>query len=147
MAAGDPLPLDQQLCFSIYGASIAINRTYKPLLDQFGLTYTQYLVLNALWESDGQTVGAIAERLALEPSTITPLVKRLELAELVARRRSPEDERQVHVHLTETGKKLRKKIGCRLTDRLQQQSGLAVDELVALNRGVQALCDALTRQK
>ena len=75
-----PLPLDQQLCFSLYATSIAINRLYKPLLDDLGVTYPQYLVLNTLWESDGQTIGGIAARLALEPSTITPLIKRLEAA-------------------------------------------------------------------
>ena len=78
MADTRTLPLDSQLCFSIYSTSIAIHRAYKPMLDELGVTYTQYLVLSALWEVDGLTITAIADRLVLEPSTITPAVKRLE---------------------------------------------------------------------
>src|SRR5688572_22363712 len=99
MAKDASIPLEGQLCFSIYSATLAINRLYKPMLDRLGITYPQYLVLSVLWEEDGQTIGAIAERLALEPSTITPLVKRLEAAGLVGRLRNPADERQVQVRL------------------------------------------------
>ena len=88
MTDAPTLPLDGQLCFSLYSASLAIQRVYKPMLDALGVTYTQYLVLSALWERDGLTIGAIGERLALEPSTITPAVKRLEAAGFLARRRS-----------------------------------------------------------
>ncbi|TIN14278.1 MAG: MarR family transcriptional regulator, partial [Mesorhizobium sp.] len=80
-----PLPLDNQLCFALYATSMAINRTYKPMLDEMGITYPQYLVLNALGEADGMSVGTIARRLALESSTVTPLVKRMEQAGLVTR--------------------------------------------------------------
>ena len=73
-----PLPLDKQLGFALYGAFMAVGRTYKLWLDQIGLTYPQYLVLSVLWEADDQTISAIASRLDLEPSTITPLVKRLQ---------------------------------------------------------------------
>ena len=66
----DPPPLHDQLCYAIYTAAIAIQRAYKPLLDDLGLTYPQYLVLNVLWSQDGQTVGAIAQALALESSTL-----------------------------------------------------------------------------
>jgi DNA-binding MarR family transcriptional regulator len=79
------------------------QRVYKPMLDELGVTYTQYLVLSALWERDGLTIGAIAERLALEPSTITPAVKRLEAAGFLARRRSTTDERLVEVQLSKKG--------------------------------------------
>ncbi len=137
-----PLPLDQQLCFSLYAASMAVGRAYKPLLDELGITYPQYLVLHALWEQDGRSVGAIAERLALESSTITPLVKRMEAAALVERRRNPDDERQVQVFLTEAGRALRVRCGC-LAERLLERSGLSIDQLAALNRQVQALRDAL----
>jgi hypothetical protein len=75
-----PLPLDGQLGFALYGAFIAVGRTYRMWLDQIGLTYPQYLVVSVLWEDDDQTITAIASRLDLEPSTITPLVKRLEQA-------------------------------------------------------------------
>src|ERR1700751_371010 len=101
-----PLPLDRQLCFSLYGALMAVSRTYKPWLDQLGITYPQYLVLSVLWEGDDQTISAIASRLDLEPSTITPLVKRLEAAGHVVRKRNPADERQVKVRLTDRGRAL-----------------------------------------
>ena len=104
MTDAPTLPLDGQLCFSIYSASLAIQRVYKPMLDALGVTYTQYLVLSALWERDGLTIGAIGERLALEPSTITPAVKRLEAAGFLARRRSTSDERLVEVHLSGEGR-------------------------------------------
>ena len=100
------LPLDSQLCYSLYSTTMAINRTYKPMLDALGITYPQYLVLSTLWESEGQTITAIADRLSLEPSTITPLVKRLEQAGLLTRQRNPEDERQVQVSLTSAGRSL-----------------------------------------
>ena len=139
-----PIPLDSHLCFSLYGASIAINRAYKPILDGLGLTYPQYLVMNALWEADGQTIGAIATRLSLEPSTITPLVKRLEQAGLVDRQRNPDDERQVNVRLTDAGRELRERAGC-VTDTLLERSGLTVAQLIDLNDRVRALRDAMAR--
>ena len=136
------VPLDGQLCFAIYGASIAINRAYKPLLDELGLTYPQYLVLSTLWEGGAHTVGGIAERLDLEPSTITPLVKRMETAGLVDRRRNPDDERQVVVDLTEKGRDLETRAGC-LLDELLRRSGLTVDELIDLNSRVRKLKTAI----
>jgi MarR family transcriptional regulator, organic hydroperoxide resistance regulator len=137
------LPLDGQLCFSLYATSMAISRTYKPLLDQLGITYPQYLVLHALWEQDGRAVGAIAERLALESSTVTPLVKRLEAAGFVTRQRNPADERQVQVRLTHRGWALREKCGC-LTEAVMKRSGMNAKQLAALNSDVQALRDAMT---
>lgn len=139
-----PLTLDQQLCFSLYGASMAVGRTYKPLLDQLGITYPQYLVLHVLWEKDGQSVGAIADRLALESSTVTPLVKRLEAAGLLTRERNPQDERQVLVRLTESGRTMREKSTC-LAEALLAASGFDVSQIAALNRLVQAFRDSLTR--
>ncbi len=139
-----PLPLNEQLCFSLYSASMAINRAYKPMLDALGITYPQYLVLHVLWESDGRTVGAIAERLALESSTVTPLVKRLETAGLVARARNPKDERQVQVRLTEAGLAIREQCGC-LGEALLARSGMKIADLAALNTKVQALRDSLSQ--
>ena len=137
-----PYPLDDQLCFALYSASMAISRAYKPMLDALGLTYPQYLVLHALWEQDGRTVGAIAERLGLESSTITPLVKRLESAGLVTRARNPDDERQVQVRLTPRGRKIRDECGC-LGEELLARSGMTGEQLGKLNRKVQALRDAV----
>ncbi len=138
------LTLEDQLCFSLYATSMAINRTYKPLLDQLGITYPQYLVLSALWEEDGRTVGAIAERLSLESSTITPLVKRLEAASLVTRARQADDERRVLVSLTDRGRALKEESRC-LGETLFARAGMTVPELVALNREVRRLRDALTK--
>ena len=137
------LPLDSQLCFSLYATTVAVNRTYKPLLDSLGLTYPQYLVLSTLWEQDGLAVSAIAERLALESSTITPLVKRLEAAGFLTRERNPKDERQVIVSLTAKGRSLEQRTAC-LTDTLLERSGLTPDQLTKLNRQVQRLRDALS---
>jgi DNA-binding MarR family transcriptional regulator len=134
----EPLPLDAQLCFSLYSTTIAINRLYKPMLDSLGVTYPQYLVLSTLWEGDGQTITAIADRLALEPSTITPLMKRLETAGFVSRQRNPLDERQVRVFLSTRGKALRQEASC-LTDALLKNSNLTVAEIIALNDQVQRL--------
>lgn len=139
--AGPP-PLDHHLCFSIYSAGITINRFYRPLLDELGITYPQYLVLSALWESDGQSVGAIAQRLSLESSTITPLVKRLESAGLLTRLRSQSDERQVVVSLTANGKALHTKSKC-LTEALLRDSGFTLDRMMHLNAEVRAFRDAL----
>jgi hypothetical protein len=92
-----PLRLTDQFCFALYSTSHALTRVYKPLLDQLGLTYPQYLVLLALWDEDGLTVGGIGERLMLDSSTLTPLLKRLEGAGLLRRDRNPTNERQVIV--------------------------------------------------
>jgi DNA-binding MarR family transcriptional regulator len=138
------IPLDGQLRFSLYGALMAINRAYKPWLDELGITYPQYLVLSVLWEGDGATISAIAERLALEPSSITPLVKRLEQAGLLGRQRNPADEREVHVRLTAKGRGLRAETR-RLTDTLGQRSGMTPEQLVTLNEHIKALRDAFVR--
>ncbi|PIB90911.1 MarR family winged helix-turn-helix transcriptional regulator [Caulobacter sp. FWC2] len=136
------IPLDNQLCFSLYATTLAINRTYKPMLDALGITYPQYLVLSALWEDDGQTIGAIGTRLSLEPSTITPLVKRLEHAGFVDRQRDPIDERQVRVRLSKKGLDLRADATC-LTSTLLAKSGLTVPQITELNTRVLALRRAL----
>lgn len=136
-----PLPLDGQLGFSLYGAFMAVSRTYKPWLDRLDLTYPQYLVMSVLWEEGEQTIGGIATRLDLEPSTITPLVKRLEEAGRVVRRRNPADERQVRVSLTDQGRALRAKTKV-LTQALDEKSGMSVDALVDLNARIQTLRDA-----
>ncbi|MER8622247.1 MarR family transcriptional regulator [Mesorhizobium sp. M1143] len=138
-----PLPLDNQLCFTLYATSIAINRTYKPMLDEMGITYPQYLVLNALAEAGGMSVGSIAHRLALESSTITPLVKRMEQAGLVTRQRSQTDERQVQVDLTPAGRALLVQCNC-LNETLIERSGMTMADLDALNRRIQALREALS---
>jgi DNA-binding MarR family transcriptional regulator len=103
----DLLRLDNQLCFSIYAASRAITRAYRPILEPFGLTYPQYLVLLILWEEDGPTVNEIGRRLYLDSGTLTPLLKRMEQAGYLERRRSSDDERKVQAWLGPKGKELR----------------------------------------
>ena len=137
-----PLPLDDQICFTLYATSMAITRTYKPMLDAMGITYPQYLVLSVLGEEDATTIGAIASRLALESSTVTPLVKRLEQAGLVTRQRSQVDERQVQVRLTDAGRALLVKSNC-LGETLIERSGMTPEQVDALNEQVKALRDAL----
>lgn len=137
-----PLPLNDQICFTLYATSMAITRTYKPMLDAMGITYPQYLMLSVLAEEDGMTVGAIAGRLALESSTVTPPVKRLEQAGLVTRQRSQVDERQVQVRLTDAGRALLARSNC-LGDTLIERSGMTAEQVDALNRQVQDFRDAL----
>ena len=141
-----PIPLDDQICFTLYATSMAINRAYKPMLDAMGITYPQYLVLSVLGEAKhqeaGATVGAIAQRLALESSTVTPPVKRLEQAGLVTRQRSAVDERQVRVRLTEAGRALLTQCDC-LAETLVAKSAMSLEQLDALNRQVQAMRSAL----
>ena len=104
---GDALTLGQQLCFAVYSVAHAFNRTYKPLLEKFGLTYPQYLVLLALWQKDRMTVKGIGEELGLDSGTLSPLLKRLETAGFVSRIRDKGDERQVIVTLTQKGEALK----------------------------------------
>jgi DNA-binding MarR family transcriptional regulator len=103
-----PLTLDAQLCFALYSTSLAMTKTYKPLLDKLGLTYPQYLAMLVLWESDDVAVKDIAARLNLDSATITPLLKRLEAQGYVERIRGVDDERIVYVRLTKAGTSLKR---------------------------------------
>ncbi len=107
--AASALLLDQQLCFALYSANLAMHKVYRPLLTALGLTYPQYLVMLVLWEHDAQTVSAIGERLYLDSATLTPLLKRLEAAGLLTRTRAADDERQVVIELTSKGRHLRQR--------------------------------------
>ncbi|HSV35217.1 MAG TPA: MarR family transcriptional regulator [Ramlibacter sp.] len=136
------LLLDNQLCFALYSASLAMTKLYKPLLDELGLTYPQYLTLLVLWEQDGLAVSQLGERLSLDSGTLTPLLKRLEAAGLIARIRAVEDERRVHITLTAAGRKLKARAqkipGCILT-----ASQCSIPELVQLTRQIKTLRDRL----
>lgn len=103
----DFLALENQFCFALYSTSLALTKSYKPLLDKIGLTYPQYLVMLVLWQQDNILVKDIGELLFLDSGTLTPLLKRMELAELIQRQRDPDDERQVRILLTRQGKLLR----------------------------------------
>ena len=99
--ADDLLKIDNFICFALYSAGHAFTRLYKPLLDPLGLTYPQYLVMAVLWEKDGRTVGEIGEKLLLESSTLTPLLKRLETAGMLRRTRDQDDERVVRISVND----------------------------------------------
>ena len=137
--ATDPaLMLDNQLCFALYSASLAMTKRYKPLLEALGLTYPQYLVMLVLWEHSGVTVSQLGERLFLDSGTLTPLLKRMEAAGLVQRIRSVRDERRVQLTLTAAGRRLKTSAG-RVPSCVVQAAGCPLPELVALTRQLQAL--------
>ena len=142
LAADQLLRLDNQICFAVYSAAHAFNRVYKPLLDRLGLTYPQYLVMLVLWERDGVPVKEIGERLFLDSGTLTPLLKRLEAAELIKRTRSTKDERQVLVALTSRGQALREKARA-VPQAILAASACLVTELVGMKDELVALRDRL----
>ena len=137
------LLLDHQLCFALYSASLAMTKLYKPLLESMGLTYPQYLVMLALWERDGETVSALGERLHLDSGTLTPLLKRLEAADLVSRLRDTTDERRVLIRLTAAGRRLKAR-AARLPACVMQAAQCNLDEVTALTRQIQTLRDRLS---
>ena len=137
------LQLDNQLCFALYSASLAMTKVYKPILGALGLTYPQYLVMLVLWQHDTLTVSELGEHLFLDSGTLTPLPKRMEGAGLVERARSAEDERRVLVAPTPAGRKLKSRAG-KVPVCLLQATGCTVPELVALTRQVHAVRDRLT---
>ena len=105
-ATNAPLELGEFLCFAIYSAGHAFNRVYQPLLKEFELTYPQFIAMVVLWGQDGQTVGELGEKLFLQSNTLTPMLKRLEALGYIKRSRDSADERQVRIHLTDTGRQL-----------------------------------------
>jgi DNA-binding MarR family transcriptional regulator len=137
-----PDPFADYLCFSLYAANLAVGRRYKPLLDPLGLTYPQYLVLVALRETGPQPVGGLGERLCLETNTLTPLLKRMEAAGLVTRRRNPDDERVVLVALSGKGMALAESTR-EIPARLLDGNAADVPRLAALNAELKALRAAL----
>ena len=137
-----PLMLGDQLCFAVYSTAHAFNRFYKPLLDKLGLTYPQYLVMMVLWERDGVPVKDIGEKLFLDSGTLTPLLKRMEAADLVKRTRSTEDERQVLIALTPHGHALREKARA-VPQAMLASSACSVGELFEMKDELVALRDKL----
>lgn len=144
MSDAPSLKLGDFICFSLYSASHAFTRVYKPLLDRLGLTYPQYLVMVLLWERDGQSVGQIGEQLFLESSTLTPLLKRLEAAGHVRRERNPADERQVLIRLTDSGRDLKDQT-VDFFEHLTQAVGMGLEEITELRDNIQRLRANLNR--
>jgi len=141
-AADAPLLLGNQICFAIYSTAHAFNRVYKPLLDRLGLTYPQYLVMLVLWERDGVPVKDIGERLFLDSGTLTPLLKRLEAAQLIKRTRNTADERQVLIALTPQGQVLKEKART-VPQSILAASACSVAELSAMKNDIVALRERL----
>ena len=129
----NPLLLDNQLCFALYSSSHLLTKIYKPLLKELDLTYPQYLVMLALWEEDEITVGTLGEKLFLDSGTLTPLLKRMEVAGLLKRARSGTDERQVFIHLTDKGRAL-KRAAAQVPAKAAAATGMGVLELIKLRK-------------
>jgi MarR family transcriptional regulator, organic hydroperoxide resistance regulator len=123
------------MCFAVYSTNLAYSRVYKPVLDALGLTYPQYVTIICLWEQDNQTVKGLGENLFLEPSTITPMVKRLEAMGYVRRERDKEDERSVRVSLTEAGRQLREK-AFDYREITAKAAGLSPEEFRTLQKAI-----------
>ena len=140
------LALDNQFCFALYSASLAMTKTYKPLLDKLGLTYPQYLVMLVLWQEDGLLVKAIGEKLFLDSGTLTPLLKRLEASGFIVRARDLDDERQVRITLTREGRALKR----RAQDIPQQvlcASGQSEQAITNVRTQLALIRDGLVRNK
>jgi MarR family transcriptional regulator, organic hydroperoxide resistance regulator len=144
-ATPDPdalLQLDNQICFALYSASLAMTKLYKPLLDELGLTYPQYLAMLALWEQDGLAVSELGRRLSLDSGTLTPLLKRLETAGFVTRIRDAADERRVHITLTSAGRRLKTR-AAKIPPCVLEASGCSLAELIDLKDRLRELRDRL----
>ncbi len=137
------LQLDNQLCFALYSTSLAMTKLYKPMLEDMGLTYPQYLVMLVLWEQDGLTVSELGERLYLDSGTLTPLLKRMESAGLLSRLRAVQDERRVHITLTAEGRKLKAK-AAKIPGCIMSATQCSIPELVSLTQQVQSFRNRLT---
>ncbi|MCS3748473.1 DNA-binding MarR family transcriptional regulator [Xanthomonas arboricola] len=136
------LQLDNQLCFALYSANLAMHKLYRGLLKDLDLTYPQYLVMLVLWETDSRSVSEIGERLYLDSATLTPLLKRLQSAGLVTRTRAVSDERQVIIALTDAGRALRSKAG-RVPEQVFCASACSLDELRQLKQELEKLRSSL----
>ena len=132
------LLLDNQLCFALYSTSLAMTKLYKPLLETLGLTYPQYLVMLVLWERDGLMVSELGERLFLDSGTLTPLLKRLEASGLIARIRDVQDERRVHITLTQAGRAMKTE-AAQIPACILKASQCTLPDIVALTQQVQTL--------
>lgn len=136
--------LDEQLCFALYSTGLALNKVYRKMLGPLGLTYPQYLVMLVLWERDEVTVSEIGERLFLDSATLTPLLKRLQVAELITRTRATADERQVIIGLTAKGRALKAQARS-VPSELFCAAECSLEELGALKRQLESLRESLSR--
>jgi MarR family transcriptional regulator, organic hydroperoxide resistance regulator len=136
------LKLDNQLCFALYSATHAITRIYRNELESTGITYTQYLVMLALWENNQLTVKSVADKLDLDSASLTPILKRLEVAGFLTRRRNKADERVVEISLTAKGNDLQDEVA-NIQKRVACQTGLPPDEFNQLKQALNKLVNSL----
>jgi len=140
----DPLSLEHQLCFAMYAASRAIMRTYRDRLEPLGISYTQYLVLIVLWEKNCRTISELGNRLRLDSGTLTPLLKRMEIAGFVERHRRQADEREVEVHLTSAGRSIKTAVaGAR--EHVVKRLGMSSAQIMALRQELMDVVEHLDR--
>lgn len=125
------LHLDNQLCFALYSTSLAMTKTYKPLLEQIGLTYPQYLVMLILWQQDGVALRDIAEKLHTESGALTPVLKRMQEMGLLNRTRSPHSERTLEIRLTDKGRALQQEAR-KVYSHIARSCGSSLAEVEAL---------------
>lgn len=131
----DLLKLENQLCFAMVTAARTVVSMYRPVLEPLGLTHPQYLVMLALWERAPRALGELAEELAMEPATLSPLVKRLEAQGRVTRSRRADDERVLEIRLTDAGRGLRQD-ALEVPGRIMTLVGVAPEQLVALREAL-----------
>ncbi|TGK03030.1 MarR family transcriptional regulator [Leptospira langatensis] len=134
----ESLKLEKQICFSLYATSRAVTALYRPLLEELGVTYPQYLVLLVLWEKDSIALKDIGDRLLLDSGTLTPLLKKLEKMGFLTRTRSDEDERSLVVRLTIKGRNLRKKALC-IPELLLEGSGMTIEKVLSMKKDLDKL--------
>ncbi len=140
----DDLLLEHQLCFALTVASRSVVGAYKPVLEKLGLTHPQYLVMLSLWESSPRTVKNISDALAQEPATISPLLRRLESAGFITRRRVDGNERALAVELTPSGAALRDQ-ALAVPGTMMERLGLTREQVADLHASMMALIAATSR--
>lgn len=140
VAGADPLALEEQVCFALSVAARNVVAVYRPFLEPLGLTHPQYLVMLALWQGAPLSVREVSRLLQLEPATLSPLLKRLEQAGLVTRRRNPDDDRVLLVELTDAGRELRTS-ALAVPEAVVARLGVDVAELLDLHRRLSHLIE------
>lgn len=138
----ESLKLDNQLCFALYACAKEVTRIYKPVLDKFGITYTQYITLLVLWEQDNITVKELGKKLHLDSGTLTPLLKKLENMGIVQRIRDTQDERNVYIRLTEKGASMKDE-ALEIPTKVFCSTGISMEEAVGLREKLKVLLNNL----
>jgi DNA-binding MarR family transcriptional regulator len=142
----ESLKLDNQLCFALYACSKEVTRIYKPVLDKFGITYTQYITLLVLWEQDNITVKELGQKLHLDSGTLTPLLKKLENIGVVQRVRDTQDERNVYVKLTDRGVSMKDE-ALEIPTKVFCHTGIPIEEAIELREKLKVLLNNLNERE